>query len=368
MSLWLTLVLLTALFAVGSAQIFPGNRFGNNHPGNNNPGNNNPKDFLDKDSLTWVETGGLIILDTSVYRDMYLLDSDLDGTPDFMLNFGPRWIQPDSTLKPRNGDSVIIKGYLHTRFKNIRWDEVEKAIEVVELNGTVLRDTTNWHQDSCSHVFNQGKGRKIKDLYGGQGKCLILPTDTLQSFKGVVLVDSTFLKNTVLYLLDTDADSEADYLLGFGRRKPDTTKVYPAEGDNVTIDGVLRLETRCGLDLPLIIVVNLNGASWNVFPGKSTTSCGKTRPKLQALCYPNPFNPSVTISFTLEEPTLTEVVIYNIFGEKVKTINQSYHDAGQYRYQWNGDNETGSPVSAGTYFSVIKTDQQRVSQKIIFLK
>ncbi|MBP7460764.1 MAG: T9SS type A sorting domain-containing protein [Candidatus Delongbacteria bacterium] len=328
-------------------------------------------DSLLRDSLTWIETSGRVVLDTSAYRDLYLLDSDDDGIPEYLLNFGPRWMNQDSIVKPGDGETASVKGYLHTRFRNLRWEEIEQAIEVVELNGVIIRDTANWFCDSCSHVFNRHHGRKIKDPNGGFGHYRLLDIDSLQSFKGVVMTDTSLLKHRTVYLLDIDADSEADYLLGLGRRHNNTTNGYPVDGDTVTLDGVVREETYCGLDLPLIVVVNLNGVAWRTFPATgddSTLVTVKNRSRLQAVCYPNPFNPTITISFTLTEPSQTEVVIYNITGRKVKTLNHSYLNAGEYRYQWDGMDEHGGKAAAGTYFSVIKTDQETQSRKIIFLK
>jgi len=72
--------------------------------------------------------------------------------------------------------------------------------------------------------------------------------------------------------------------------------------------------------------------------------------------YPNPFNPSTTISFSLPVEENIEVAVYNLKGQKVKTITKGEFDEGNYSVIWNGDDESGKPVSSGVYFYKFKTE------------
>ena len=67
--------------------------------------------------------------------------------------------------------------------------------------------------------------------------------------------------------------------------------------------------------------------------------------------YPNPFNPSTSISFTLDEESDVELNIYNIKGEKIKTIFNGHIYADQITIVvWDGEDEFGKSVCSGVYF------------------
>jgi hypothetical protein len=86
--------------------------------------------------------------------------------------------------------------------------------------------------------------------------------------------------------------------------------------------------------------------------------------------YPNPFNPSTTISFNLtaEEAENTELVIYNVKGQKVKTLVNEYLEAGNHTFLWNGTDKNGKPVSSGIYFYKLKSSNYNNTKKMLLLK
>ena len=86
--------------------------------------------------------------------------------------------------------------------------------------------------------------------------------------------------------------------------------------------------------------------------------------------YPNPFNPSTTISFSLPVEENIEVAVYNLKGQKVKTITKGEFDEGNYSVIWNGDDESGKPVSSGIYFYKFKTESGNYTstKKMLLMK
>jgi agmatine/peptidylarginine deiminase len=88
--------------------------------------------------------------------------------------------------------------------------------------------------------------------------------------------------------------------------------------------------------------------------------------------YPNPFNPSTTISFSLQNDNLVELSIYNSKGQKVNTLLNEQRKAGLHQVQWNGLDENGVSASSGIYFSVMDTNQEGLDftsiKKVILLK
>jgi len=85
--------------------------------------------------------------------------------------------------------------------------------------------------------------------------------------------------------------------------------------------------------------------------------------------YPNPFNPTTKISFNLEKDTKdVELSIYNLKGQKVKTIVRDDFSKGRYSFVWNGDNNQDQPVASGVYFYKLKAGSKSETKKMILMK
>jgi len=84
--------------------------------------------------------------------------------------------------------------------------------------------------------------------------------------------------------------------------------------------------------------------------------------------YPNPFNPSTTIDYTVEKEGFADLLIYNILGQKVRTLVGEMKEAGAYSVRWDGRNEEGEKLPNGVYFYVLKTGDYTSSKKMILLK
>ena len=84
--------------------------------------------------------------------------------------------------------------------------------------------------------------------------------------------------------------------------------------------------------------------------------------------YPNPFNPTTMIQYDLPEDSFVSINIYDMIGRHVRTMLNKRITAGQRSIIWDGTDSSGQPVSAGTYFFTIKTDQLSSTKKMIMLK
>ena len=88
--------------------------------------------------------------------------------------------------------------------------------------------------------------------------------------------------------------------------------------------------------------------------------------------YPNPFNPSTTIYFTAEYAEDAEISIYNIKGQKVKTLNSFPNpdlSGGMSEVVWSGVDDDNKPVSSGIYFYQLRIDgNSRAINKMILIK
>ncbi len=85
-------------------------------------------------------------------------------------------------------------------------------------------------------------------------------------------------------------------------------------------------------------------------------------------CYPNPFNPTTTISFSIKEKTPVELVIYNILGQKVRTLVNQPLEPGEHSVVWNGTDNKGRSVASGIYFYRMKAGNYSETQKMVLKK
>ncbi len=83
--------------------------------------------------------------------------------------------------------------------------------------------------------------------------------------------------------------------------------------------------------------------------------------------YPNPFNPTTKISFTTISIENTELVIYNIKGQKVKTLINRVLENGDHLIMWEGNDHNNQPVSSGIYFYQLKIGNEIVDSKRMLL-
>lgn len=85
--------------------------------------------------------------------------------------------------------------------------------------------------------------------------------------------------------------------------------------------------------------------------------------------YPNPFNPVTTIGYRLSNAGNVQLIIFNLLGEKVRTLVNSYQNTGSYTLQWNGLNDFGHQVTSGVYFYRMQVDGKVIkSRKMILMR
>jgi len=84
--------------------------------------------------------------------------------------------------------------------------------------------------------------------------------------------------------------------------------------------------------------------------------------------YPNPFNPSTTISFILAREGQVTLDVFNIKGQRIKEVVSSSFSAGRHNVVWNGDDAEGRSVGSGVYFYRMTTAGYSSVQKMVLLK
>ena len=84
--------------------------------------------------------------------------------------------------------------------------------------------------------------------------------------------------------------------------------------------------------------------------------------------YPNPFNPSTTISFDIAETAFVNIEIYNIRGQRVKSLVTQEIKPGRYNVVWQGKNDNNRTVSSGIYFYKMQAGKYTKINKVLMMK
>jgi len=84
--------------------------------------------------------------------------------------------------------------------------------------------------------------------------------------------------------------------------------------------------------------------------------------------YPNPFNPNTIIKYQLAERIKVRLEIFNILGQKIKTLVQTVQNTGLHQVVWDGKNDNGKQVSSSVFIYRIKADSFNKTRKMILIR
>jgi len=102
-----------------------------------------------------------------------------------------------------------------------------------------------------------------------------------------------------------------------------------------------------------------------IYQGTEVIETGMTSPASYKLypVYPNPFNPSTTIRYTLARDSEVKIIVYDLSGKEIAVLVNAELKAGDYTVKWNTDN-----IASGIYIYKLITDNFVRSRKMILLK
>ncbi len=84
--------------------------------------------------------------------------------------------------------------------------------------------------------------------------------------------------------------------------------------------------------------------------------------------YPNPFNPTTTISFTLAKTEKVAIELFNLRGQKLICLVDDYYQAGNHKIVWNGIDDNNNKIASGIYLYRMKTENYTEVNTLIMLK
>jgi hypothetical protein len=175
----------------------------------------------------------------------------------------------------------------------------------------------------------------------GSGPCLV---------DGDLAVEDDGEPNSKFYL-----NSDEGYLVAYGDTIRPGEIVDNIQGVFVYSFGTYKISVRDGGDWGAAVGINQD---FEIIPLSY---------KLKQN-FPNPFNPETKIYFEIPEANDVSIVIYNMLGQKVRTLVDDNYKAGQHIVNWNGTNDQGIRLSTGVYFYRIKAGDFIASKKMLMLK
>ncbi|MDH5684246.1 MAG: T9SS type A sorting domain-containing protein, partial [candidate division WOR-3 bacterium] len=84
--------------------------------------------------------------------------------------------------------------------------------------------------------------------------------------------------------------------------------------------------------------------------------------------YPNPFSSTVRINYRITKPGKVKLVLYDVLGQKVKTLIETKQEPGSHEVIWNSKNGSGKKVTPGIYFFRMETDEREITKKVSLYK
>jgi len=84
--------------------------------------------------------------------------------------------------------------------------------------------------------------------------------------------------------------------------------------------------------------------------------------------YPNPFNPTTTIAYQMSKSEPVTITVYNLKGQKVRTLVNEVKTAGNHTVVWNGMDQNGKSVASGIYYYKLSTNNHTEVRKAILMK
>jgi hypothetical protein len=181
------------------------------------------------------------------------------------------------------------------------------------------------------------------------------------------LAPTGFVNNAGMLSWEPSAATDFDYFTVYGANSNDF-------GSAVVVGYTVSETMDITLSPYAMFFVTATDESGNEGPSASLDSLSGTggTPTAYVLSlsnYPNPFNPSTTIKYTLASTGAVTIEVYNVRGAHIETlIDDETRAAGAYNIEWSGRDNNGAAVATGVYFARITNGDAMRTRKMILVK
>jgi flagellar hook assembly protein FlgD len=84
--------------------------------------------------------------------------------------------------------------------------------------------------------------------------------------------------------------------------------------------------------------------------------------------FPNPFNPETTLRYQLAKRSNVTMEVFNMLGQKVRTLVNDVQSTGVYAVTWNARSDDDRPVASGVYLCRLRADESSAVRKLVLVR
>jgi hypothetical protein len=353
-----------------------------------------------------ITVDGIAMVDTTFMMEHYYLDEDNDGIPDYFLNFGPPWYEPQSgAQRPEDGDQINIVGGL---IENGNYS----MIVVYEINGLLWRDSTcfgghmggGWIHRYMNQseqfqstfdaedwiVMNPGWYSGGGGHHGGMWDslfCQILETypgsiNTIGNQNAFVGYEVDFYYAGMMgggmhhgmgcdghMEFNSNANfqfhySEEQLMLNNISEQTVEVKFWDSDVNAWVVLSNAVINTTANT----VTFSNNKVGNFYILTGDSPTEIdndpiSEINDFSLSQNYPNPFNPNTKVKYSVPNQSKVIIKIYDVLGNEILTLVNEEKVAGNYEIEFNA-----ASLSSGVYFYKMQADNFINTKKMILMK
>lgn len=249
-----------------------------------------------------------------------------------------------------------------------------QTITPVETGGTIYRLWTSGGGGN-EHFLVENRQKTLYDSYLPGSGLLIWHIDDAKSDNSSAWYPGQDATQHYLVALE---QADGLYNLEHAANSGDAADPFPGSGNKTTFSSLTSPNSDAYLSgATTVAVTNISAVGPNITANlivglvSDVNDGDPVVPNNFSLSqnYPNPFNPSTVIAFELLAPASVRLEIYDMLGQRVKTLFDGAASVGETVLSWDGKNNEGEAVASGIYFyRLAGTDGTELSKKMVLVR
>ena len=256
---------------------------------------------------------------------------------------------------------------------NISTNVDSQAIDDIKTSGEIYRLWTSGNMGN-EYFLVDNRQKTSYDTYLPGSGLLIWHIDDSQSTNNNEWYPGLDSTNHYLVALE---QADGLYELEHNNDLGDNSDVFPGSFNATSFNAVSAATSNSYTNGPSFVAVeNISSSASTMYAdlkvafGASVNNNDQPLPTTIQLSqnYPNPFNPTTNIDYSTSTGGMAKVEIYNLLGQKVETLLDSYVNSGNGTVNWDGSDEFGNEAASGIYFYKLELGNQKKVKKMVLMR